>query len=326
LEQYLHAQFGQVEHLSPLPPSTMQQLPLLYRSGYRFFAGHLGQHPVVWAEVLNPDDAKPTHLQKQLALLKQHFQQRVILALGTLDSWLRRRLIALQLPFVHPPTHLFVPEFLLELNDSPRSIARRQAPVTLLGAPAQTALIHHLLRRRLDNLSLQDIAQLLQYSAMTTTRVARELASAQLAHVIGSRGKHIQFVAHGRSLWEQALPYLQSPVKETWYCDVEPCATDFFQAGESALAAKTMLADPEVPCYAIGKEHFAALKAQGMLPELDARRGDYCIQVWRYDPALHAAGGIVDPLSLWISLSGNEDERIEMAADAMLRDIPWSQV
>jgi hypothetical protein len=47
------------------------------------------------------------------------------------------------------------------------------------------------------------------------------------------------------------------------------------------------------------------------------------IEIWNYAPELFAKKGIVDPLSLFLTLKNTEDERIEMVLDNLLRKIKW---
>jgi hypothetical protein len=47
------------------------------------------------------------------------------------------------------------------------------------------------------------------------------------------------------------------------------------------------------------------------------------IEVWRYPPALFAERDVVDPLSLYLSLKGTSDERIEASLDEMMRKLGW---
>ncbi|GEM_PF-3944963 len=39
------------------------------------------------------------------------------------------------------------------------------------------------------------------------------------------------------------------------------------------------------------------------------------IEIWKYDPELFAREGVVDPLSLYMSLKDTKDERVEMALE-----------
>ncbi|MFA7176805.1 MAG: hypothetical protein WC114_06125, partial [Smithellaceae bacterium] len=50
---------------------------------------------------------------------------------------------------------------------------------------------------------------------------------------------------------------------------------------------------------------------------------DYEIEVWSYEPALFAMDGVVDRLSLFLSLRDEEDERVEAALEQMMREMQW---
>jgi len=47
------------------------------------------------------------------------------------------------------------------------------------------------------------------------------------------------------------------------------------------------------------------------------------IEVWSYDPATLSQDGIVDPLSLFLSLRDDPDERVQGALRRMLEGLPW---
>ena len=48
------------------------------------------------------------------------------------------------------------------------------------------------------------------------------------------------------------------------------------------------------------------------------------IEIWKYDPELLARKGVVDPLSLYMSMKNTKDERVEMMAlDTLLEKFQW---
>ena len=47
------------------------------------------------------------------------------------------------------------------------------------------------------------------------------------------------------------------------------------------------------------------------------------VECWTYDPHLLSDGPAVDPLSLYLSLRGTHDERVEKALAGLLEDMPW---
>ena len=78
---------------------------------------------------------------------------------------------------------------------------------------------------------------------------------------------------------------------------------------------------------ATGVRNILALGTKDLrkIPESDVREyeGDY-VEGWKYDPRLLAGkDGIVNPLSLYLSLRNNADPRVEEAREAMLKGVLW---
>lgn len=47
------------------------------------------------------------------------------------------------------------------------------------------------------------------------------------------------------------------------------------------------------------------------------------LEIWKYDPALFAQNGIIDPISLALCFENNADERIEASIEEYLDDFKW---
>jgi hypothetical protein len=45
------------------------------------------------------------------------------------------------------------------------------------------------------------------------------------------------------------------------------------------------------------------------------------LETWSYDPEILASGGLVDPISLWLSLPDSPDERFTAAKEALLEQV-----
>ena len=73
-------------------------------------------------------------------------------------------------------------------------------------------------------------------------------------------------------------------------------------------------------------ETYAVISADLNKIEKSDRReyeGDY-VEGWKYDPRLLAGNdGLVDPLSLYLTLRENVDPRIEEARESMLEKVLW---
>ena len=95
-------------------------------------------------------------------------------------------------------------------------------------------------------------------------------------------------------------------------------------AGLTALAHYSMLAEPLNPVFALGREDWRTLGKRRRIDQLPGREpGALEIEVWSYAPTLFAGDGVVDRLSLHLSLRDAKDERIETALEEMLRGHSW---
>jgi hypothetical protein len=96
------------------------------------------------------------------------------------------------------------------------------------------------------------------------------------------------------------------------------------RAGLTALAHYSMLAAPAYTTHALSREDWIALRKRHKIIEVPAQDPDaYEIEVWWYPPALFAEHGIVDQLSLYLSLKADRDERTETALEEMMEKIKW---
>jgi hypothetical protein len=218
---------------------------------------------------------------------------------------------------------MFVPDALVDLRDHfPRPAAARPKR---LSAAAQCVLFRHLLRRDFEAKPLADVARALGYSAMTLTNVRDELLAAELCtERTEGRAKPLQFAAHGRELWQRALPLLRSPVKRTVGVGVITRRLRVIDAGLTALARRTMLAEPRVRTAACDQKALRRAIAERVV-FVEATEDEPAVQVqaWIYDPARLTADLAVDPLSLWLSLRDDTDERVQAALAQLLETVPW---
>ena len=119
---------------------------------------------------------------------------------------------------------------------------------------------------------------------------------------------------------------MSSPVKEIWQSEAPFWKeNEYREAGETALAHYTMLAQKSGATYAIGKDLFRSNKKNNPeLQNMQQRYGNYCLEVWNYDPGCipSDAPNTVDPLSLYLSMRDKiEDERMNQALEELLKNM-----
>ncbi len=221
---------------------------------------------------------------------------------------------------------LVVPYLQKSLNVLLREHFRKlRAEQEKLSPAAQVVLIHVLLRVPDRDLKASALAHALGYSAMTLSRVFDELESTNLGESSRQgRERQLRLTSPKPALWAKAQPFLQSPVRRLHHAHRNRPGAFGPRAGLSALAQCSMLAEPDIEAVAMGRRQWLAeLRADGLTEVSIREPGGLDVEVWSYDPGLLAEAGAVDPLSLYLSLRGMKDERIEAASDEMIRSVRW---
>lgn len=320
-----------------------ESLPFYLQSPYTYYRTELFGQACLLMLAQTPEGETPAVVRKHRQAVGKHFDGEVLYVIEAISSYNRKRLIEQRVPFLVPGNQLYLPAMGVDLREYFKP--GKQSEPRRLGAPAQAIVLREILLRDCTGLPAKDLANRLGYSPMTITRAINELTVLQLAmpEKVGKE-KHLHFSAKGRSLWDAALPALQNPVnKRAWLVwrnkqNWEP-GFDGVEAGESALAHYTSLADSGIKQWAIGQDIWPKLakrpdvkmlvsqSAEAALNErsqFSKEREVMAIEVWTYSPKVITPDKRwVDPLSLWLSLATSTDERVEIARETLLEQV-WS--
>jgi len=226
-------------------------------------------------------------------------------------------------PFVVPGRQMFWPE--LGLAAQARKWKGAPLPVDAVRPATQTVLIGALTGILPVRATPKILAQTLGYTNMTMSRAVDEIEANDLGRVErDGRERLLAFPQDRRELWRRALPYLRDPVHKTVRVERGSFPEEtLIRAGETALAALSMLAPPSEPVFALGRQAWKeATSLAQQVPVQDA--GTCRVQMWRYDPLLFARDRSVDRFSLYLSLRDEADERVGAALDEMMENAPWS--
>jgi DNA-binding transcriptional ArsR family regulator len=170
-------------------------------------------------------------------------------------------------------------------------------------------------------LSATSLAERLGYTKMTLSRSLEELRQLELVYDDGNRRDgNTRFRQVGRELWKAARPALRSPVKRRIYLE-EWMGVGALIAGESALAEQTNLAAPARKIWALGSAKWKEMQAHlrfRMLSEAAKESAKHEIEVWSYAPTRLTEGPSADALSIALSLSGETDDRVQIALDELM--------
>ncbi len=324
IPDYITAGIGRVNDFLPIPavvkqlsPAIKGKIPYGMSVAYDFFETEIfGTHFLLAGIEDNENDLLPTVLAKQRDVLLRQTGQIPIFIFKKLASYLFPRYAKKNINVVVADKQLFLPSiFLISEKD------KAETPVVEAAPPAafQLIVLFHLQRRKLDDMTMRDIAGLLNLSYATINRCIRWMNENEFVNLSGGKEKRIKFAYRGKELWDKALPFLGTPIDFIVYTS-EPTITDKGLVSEqNALAEYSMLNGGPFR-LAVSKEVYKDLKKRNICWD---QFGDAGIEIWKYDPRLLSDTGVVDKLSLYLILKDYEDERVQIELENMMNEIVW---
>ena len=320
LERYVHDALG--VSVKTTPWSGAGQLPPVLRERYRFAKAELLGLRALLVIDTNPEEQSPATVRKHMDMLQTKQHADLIYVRAQVTAYNRKRLIEQKVPFIVPGNQMYLPMLAIDLREHFRRI-REESPT--FSPSTQVVVLYALLRESGRVLIPAEMAPLLGYSAMTMTRAFDELETASIAEAtVRGRERCLRFNGDRKEIWEKALPFLRSPVGRRLFIRRASGLEGAMRAGLTALARFSMLAPPEYTTYALSREDWKALRQRHKTIEVPAQDPDASeIEVWWYPPALFAEDGIVDRLSLYLSLKEDHDERTETALEEMMEKFKW---
>lgn len=322
LTDYLESIAGSTPVLRATPAPAQASLPLFLRERYRLCRIELfGRECLLALETPGWETGSPAEYAAHAQAMQAQFSESVTLVIPHVASYARNRMVQAGLPFIVPGSQLFMPFMMVDLRE------RFTTPGPEAGLPltpaAQCILLHHLLRKPLQGMPLQEIAKLTGYTKMTVTKVKDEWESNDLCQTARvGRSVVVEFPTPERKLWHMAERLLSSPVrKSNWvrWKDWEKFGPRGLAAGYTALAMTTMTEDDPVPTWALPHHACREMLINGIFHTVNGPEdANLRVEAWSYDPRLLSDGPCVDPLSLVLSLRGDSDDRVQQQLETVL--------
>lgn len=313
ITDYIAALTGCQVKETALQSTGAGRLPLSIASAYDLYDVEFMDTLITIAIPKDPDDVSPMRLAKHQAKMMDALYRVVVFALEFVPSYALARLTRARVNFIVAGKLISIPSLLTvlrQLNTTAKPAPAMMPPV------AQLLLLYHLEKQSIEGLSAAEIAALVGLAYPTINVALRWLEANNLINLVGSKRKQVQIAVDKRALWHKALPLMSSPVERTLFADSQP--TRCLPSGETAMGYYTMLAEPTTPVVAISKA-----TAKAIAPALNKQYGDFKVEVWKYTPELLAENGVVDRLSLFLSLKDSEDERTQIECDTLINQIKW---
>ena len=323
-EAYVDDTFGERLGLVPVAPTN---LPHFIIDRYAIWQGSLnGRTLLLMAikEILPPGSGATAQYLKHRDLVQRELgADLVLLLLDRAPNAIRRQMVDRKIGFIASGAQLYVPEAFLDLRE--RAPAFAIASAASISPTTQFLLLAIMQGRGLGDLNLTELADDLGVSIMSISRTLDELEALQLAkaHHVG-RQRRLHMLLRGQKLWEAVQAQLQSPVRKVRVVYAQDGEKIGPLAGTSALARYTMLAPPRTETRAILAASWKSLAVADTLRPATAFDDERIeVQTWTYDPRILARNGVIDPLSLYLSVRGSPYERVAQAAEELLEPFEW---
>jgi hypothetical protein len=329
LEAYISHTLSTSIKVRPLPAALLNSIPLYLTETYKLYKTELFDITLLLAEPDKKSEFSIKQVHKHLGLISSNLNSRVVFVTDVITAINRRRLIEKGINFIVPGKQLFLPDLLLDLREDFQRQYKPSEKNKLLPS-SQLLLLYYILHKdekaQLTHLSFKAIAEKFGYTQMAITKAVEYLKRNDLCVVNGSKEKYVRFENDRRELWNMARPYLVNPVIKRVYVDKKP-GTYMLKSNIAALAEFSDLNPDNQQYYAIEKSIYYGFRSSGGLVNENDTEGEYCLEVWKYDPLKIADDnnyeGCVDPLSLYLSLKNVHDERVEMALDGIIDKYIW---
>ncbi len=319
LEAYIRAVLGvEIDSSSWTEESN---LPHFLKAAYGFRSARLLGLQILLMVDSGRAEQPPAVIRKHMDAVRDNWNGEVVYVRSRVTAFHRKRLIEQKVPFVVPGNQMYLPMLGMDLREH---FSRLREEPEVFSPSTQTVVLFWLLRGSEEPLVPVRMAGELGYSPMTMSRAFDELGAARLAEASAcGKERCLRFDGSRGEVWKRAQSLLRSPVLKRRFVHRRNRVSNGIQAGLSALSRYSILSPPSYETFAFGREDW---KASGLLdteemPDRNPEADD--VEVWIYPPSLFAEKGVVDRLSLYLSLRGSPDERVEVALEEMMRGLPW---
>ena len=257
------------------------------------------------------EPSTPTAYRKVADRIGEQFGRPVVFYFDNLVYYQRKRLVEHGVYYICGERDVFLPMLIASQLKKKKASAK-------LSAAAQYLLMFHLQEESIDHRPIQELAKALPYSYISIAKAVQNLEDLGLCRSgrDTTGNKSIEFGLSGKELWENAKPFMASPVKERFYCTGLPDG-HFPASGISALSIYSHLApDSEQTIAAYAKDW-----KKEQFENLNTFEGPYIVEFWRY-PAAGAKS--VDKLSLYLALENDPDPRVHKELEFVFESV-WKK-
>jgi len=286
-------------------------LPAFLGWSYAFYSFNLGEHSCLMAIRKPEASLTPADIAKHIAFLVMQTERTVIFGCDVMPAYERQRLMQRKIPFIVPGRQVYLPFMAIVLSEYG---TKKQRTFEAVGNAAQVLLMRWL-NSQISGFSIAEAMETSGFSKPTVIRAFDELEFFGIARRQGKE-RRLLFLGERATQWKENRDRLFSPCRRIVGVEKVPSGLVAVPSGTEALAMRSMLNPPEWRELAAFHTDYSGLP-QEEIPLADA---PVRLELWNYHPLVMADGG-VDPFSLWLTLKGGSDDRIQICLDEMMKEV-----
>lgn len=321
---------GFFREVNPLTRDQLAMLPLYLKEGYTWHKADLNGNQWLLAECMPREEFSVTQLETHFKRITHILGIPVIALFDQLEAYNRKRLVEKGIAFIVNDKQVYIPNFLIDLKETKTTPPAKKMQLTPMG---QVLVLYYLLDQKgfneLEDKAFKDLALFFHTQPMQITRMAENLRALNLIGENTGKEKNIRFNKQPKALWTEVKErnLLIDPVFKRVYTDRHNF-NNLLYSNSSALAAYTDMNPTSQIFLAIDRKEYLKRQPNEKQEQVNPTDAAYCLEVWKYDPKLlvkfrSSPKDVVDPLSLYLSMRHDQDERVEMALDQLLKEALW---
>lgn len=332
IKNYIQETIGLDININPARNNILSGMPIYLHRAYSWYELDILKHKFLVAYTEDDDEFSATSIDKQLSNVEDKLGLPVILCVNNMEFYNRRRLIERNRAFIVPNKQMYVPLLFMSFTEYKTYI--KKDDFLYLQPFAQVIVIAHLLNNshdfNIETKTFKEIAEKFQVNAINVSRAVENLVELDLVETkINGRSKSIVFKMDGEHLWNYCLEQgiFRNPMtKEYFSNELLHWNKDLLVAGDTALSKLTNMNPAYQKTYAMDLTTFKWMKKNDAFYELNQYEGNYCLQVWRYNPDFiskisKSFFNTVDPLSLYLTYEDAEDVRVQIELDELIKGL-----
>lgn len=310
--EYLQSIFGaKIKTVAWELPSSA---PFYIRDGYSFQLLKWDEQACLLAKPHDSSIRLPA-LKKQYVTIASLSNYSCALELRDMTSQQRQNLLENRIPFVYAPYQVYLPVWGCLFNEKYKNVI---VPEGLMTPTTQMIFLYLFYTLNQSRTTAARISEKLGLAKVTVARAIDDLVSSGLFAIsVEGRRKWIFTELDNSQLLNKAMVRMKSPVEKYAYLSGLPSGIQYMEGGMRALSKLSMVSSSDFDgCTVFFKKDFAKVRGDLFIDEKAFNDfGGYAVEVWSYNPKLLSAYGIVDDISLLLSLAKNNDERVQMGLD-----------